>query len=161
MNTNRLAIAIPLFIVLLCGCMPTLIPPDSTTVQRVIEVPGIPKDIIYERSRIWIAKTFRSSKAVIEYENKETGVIIGNGIIHYTVKADPLGLYMAEVPVRFTMKEDIKDGRIRITFDNLFEGTGDFPATYQQSMDRIRPKLLSLADSLGEAVKSPQDIKPW
>src|SRR4030067_1618617 len=156
MKKHRLAVSIQLFLFLLCGCMPTLIPSDSTTVQRVIEVPGIPKDIIYERSRIWIAKTFRSSKAVIEYENRETGVIIGNGIIYYTLT---VGFSSVEVPVRFTMKEDIKDGRIRITFDNLFEGTGDFPATYQQSMDRIRPKLLSLADSLGEAGGAPQDSK--
>jgi hypothetical protein len=158
MKKHRLAVSMQLFLFLLCGCMPTLIPPDSTTVQKVIEVPGIPKDIIYERSRIWIAKTFRSSKAVIEYENKETGVIIGNGVIHYTLTA---GFSSAEVPVRFTMKEDIKDGRIRITFDNLYEGTLEMPVKYRQSMDRIRPKLLSLADSLGEAVRSPQDSKPW
>ncbi|OGQ00756.1 MAG: hypothetical protein A2Z40_04080 [Deltaproteobacteria bacterium RBG_19FT_COMBO_60_16] len=158
MNTHRLTISIPLFLLLIYGCMPTLIPPDSITIQKVIEVPGIQKDVIYERSRIWIAKTFRSSKAVIEYENKETGVIIGNGIVYYTLSA---GFSSAEVPVRFTMKEDIKDGRIRITFDNLYEGTLEIPVKYRQSMDRIRPKLLSLADSLGEAVRSPQDSKPW
>ena len=158
MSKGVLTIATLVFIAMLFGCMPTLIPPDSTTVQRVIEVPGIQKDVIYERSRIWIAKTFRSSKAVIEYENKETGVIIGNGIIHYTLTA---GFSSAEVPVRFTMKEDIKDGRIRITFDNLYEGTLEMPVKYRQSMDRIRPKLFSLADSLGEAVRSPQDSRPW
>src|SRR4030067_1568694 len=143
MKKHRLAVSIQLFLFLLCGCMPTLIPSDSTTVQRVIEVPGIPKDIIYERSRIWIAKTFRSSKAVIEYENKETGVIIGNGIVYYTLSA---GFSSAGVPVRFTMKEDIKDGRIRITFDNLYEGTLEIPVKYRQSMDGVRPTLLSLAD---------------
>src|SRR3972149_2220357 len=140
MKKHRLAVSIQLFLFLLCGCMPTLIPSDSTTVQRVIEVPGIPKDIIYERSRIWIAKTFRSSKAVIEYENKETGVIIGNGIIHYiNKKIDPFGIYAAEIPVRFTMEENIRDGKIKITFDNLFHAhaTGDSPVKYRESMDLI------------------------
>jgi hypothetical protein len=140
--------------------MPAMIPAEATTVQKTIEIPGVNKNVIYERSRIWIAKTFRSSKAVIEYENKETGVIIGNGIVSYPVTAGPFGL-TAMVPVRFTMKEDIKDEKIRITFDNLFEGTGDYPVKYQRSMDLIRPKLLSLADDLGAALRSPQTNESW
>jgi Domain of unknown function (DUF4468) with TBP-like fold len=145
---------------LLYGCAPVMIPAEATTVQKTIDIPRINKDIIYERSRIWIAKTFRSSKAVIEYENKETGVIIGNGVVSYPLPAGPFGL-TATVPVRFTMTEEIKDEKIRITFDNLFEGTGDFPATYKQSMDQIRPRLLSLADDLGAALRSPKAGEAW
>ena len=146
-------------VVALTGCMPSLIPARETSIQKFIEVPGMPKDVIYEKSRIWIAKTFRSSKAVIEYENKETGLIIGNGVIHYAV---PVGIGMeTQVPVRFTMREDIKDGKIRITFDNLLEGTMGNPVKYQQSMDKISPRLHALANELGSFIRESKMDREW
>lgn len=149
---------------LFAGCMPAMIPTGSATVQKVIEIPGVSKDVIYERSRIWIAKTFHSSKAVIEYENKETGVIIGNGVANYAVKNTGSLLYpnlMVDIPFRFTMEENIRDEKIRITFTSLSEGTLESPVIYQVSMDRIRPVLLSLADDLGAALRSPQTNEAW
>jgi hypothetical protein len=154
---GTIAISILCFFIL-SGCMPTLVPAKTTTVQKIIEVPGVSKEVIYERSMVWFAQTFRSSKAVIQYENRETGVIIGQGIVHYFLS---YGLASGDVPVRFTMKEDIKDGRVRVTFDNLLEGTKEIPVTYQLSMDYIRPKLLSLADDLGAALVKPATSDSW
>jgi hypothetical protein len=153
-----------LVVVVLVGCMPTLIPANETSVQKIIELPGITKDVIYDKSRLWFAKTFRSSKAVIDYENKEAGVIIGKGIVYYAVKNEGSLLFpnmMVDIPVRFTMKEDIRDGRVRVTFDNLNEGELENPVRYQSSMDRIRPRLLSLADDLGNFLSNPDADDKW
>ena len=105
-----------MLIVLLAGCggYARTVTPAQMETQKVFEVPGLGKDEIFEQSKIWIAKTFKSSKAVIEYENKERGVIIGNGAVTCHANAG-----LAEFYVLFTMEEEIKDGKIRIKTYNI------------------------------------------
>jgi hypothetical protein len=146
-------------LVLLVGCVPAMTPTKETTFQQIIELPGIPKDVIYEKSRIWIAKTFRSSKAVLEYENKETGVIIGKGIVTF---ADPRGMGITvEAPVQFTMTEEIKDGKVRIIFENLLHADTSTPVRDQKHVDKIRPKLMALANNLGAFISNKKTKNDW
>ena len=56
---------------------------SDRTFERVVEAPGYSKEQIFNGTKIWIAENFKSAKAVLEYENKDTGTIIGNGIISY------------------------------------------------------------------------------
>ena len=48
------------------------------TFERIVPAPGHNKDEIYDSVKMWIAENFRSAKAVIEYDNKQAGTIIGN-----------------------------------------------------------------------------------
>src|SRR5437867_1266257 len=78
-------------ILLLCGIILCLLgcagmqPVEQKDLEfeKIIEVQNYSKDSLYEGVKIWIAQNFKSAKAVLEYENKEQGTIIGNGIIHY------------------------------------------------------------------------------
>ncbi len=86
---------------------------EDSTYQKVIELPNKSKDTIFEKSKQWIALNFKSTKAVIEYDNKPEGIIIGNGtmlrpksIVHIT----------GTDVINFTMIEEIKDNKARFTF---------------------------------------------
>lgn len=157
-------------VVLLFGCAtaPTA-PVADLTIQKVIDVPGTSKDQIYDKSRIWIAKNFRSSKVVIEYENKETGVIVGNGIINYPVSGFMDAISKEGWKVRFTMKEDIKDNKIRVTFENLtlllpaskYSAASENLILSQSYIDPLRPKLLGMADEMAQYVQSSKDKDNW
>jgi hypothetical protein len=106
--------------VLLVGCASAAVMRERAeyTFERVFEAPGYSKDRIFEGSRIWIAENFRSAKAVIEHENRESGTIIGNGVIPYPCSGFGC-IGQGDWKVFFTMRVDIKDQRFRLTFSNL------------------------------------------
>ena len=56
---------------------------EELFVQKVYDIPGVDKPTIYDRSRIWMAKEFKSSKQAIEFESKDSGIIMGNGNVPY------------------------------------------------------------------------------
>lgn len=130
------------------------------TFERVIEVQGYSKEQIFNGTKIWIAENFKSAKAVLEYENKDSGTLIGNGIISYPCSGlECFGREDWKVP--FTMRVDIKDQKFRLTFSNLYLSWPpsydrrygavpghDAPITTKSHLDAVRPVLLKLGDQL-------------
>jgi hypothetical protein len=99
--------------------------------EKVFEVPGHSRDEIFTSSKIWVAENFRSSKAVLEYESKDDGVLIGNGIIDFPCKGAFDCLAKADWKVRFTMRIDMKDDKFRLTFSNVHLA---WPAAYRSGI---------------------------
>ncbi len=132
-------IIIALFVVcVLAGCagLQTL-PPGQQTVRVVLEAPGMTKEQIYTKSKLWIARNLKPHKAVwlytgrtapvLEYASAEEGVLIATGNIFYPSKSYSLTEgYKNYWEVTFTMEEDIRDGKARVTFSNPFP---DFPVS--------------------------------
>lgn len=83
--------------------------------EFILSLPGVQKQQAFEKTLKWIANTFRSAKAVIEYQDKETGAIVGNGMAKMKVEAT----ISVEVDIAFTMNIDIRDEKARIRFVNL------------------------------------------
>lgn len=98
---------------LLIGCAST----ENTPVlkyQEIIEFEdSLTKDFLYDRTRLWLAESFVDSKKVIELENKEQGLLVGNGGMKFT-----FGI-LAPMPGEFSLRVDIKNGRIRTTYNNF------------------------------------------
>ena len=109
------------------------LPPEELKVQRIIEV-NKPKDELYKLSNEWLAKTFKSSKAVIQYQDKEEGVIVGKGFTSV--------MYLGPLDTWFTMTIEIKENRMRITFDDLYitssSATMRIETEYQMQQIKIR-----------------------
>jgi len=80
--------------------------------ERIIEVKKS-KDEIFVASMDWIAKNFKSAKAVIEYQDKEAGKIVGNGSAHVSFAILP-------VDTRFTLTIDVKEGKAKISIQNIY-----------------------------------------
>lgn len=99
------------------GCAAaTPVKQEDMTYQKVIDLPKQSKDAVFEKSKQWIAVTFKSAKAVIEYDSKSEGVIIGNGSMKRPISAVHIS---GDGTISYTMREDIKDGKARLLFDNL------------------------------------------
>ncbi len=93
--------------------------------QQVIDLPGMSRDQIYNKSNQWIAETFGSANAVIQYKDQKEGKIIGN-IISTSLK------FMMTYSFNSTMSIDIKDGRARLSFqahDVSISSAGGVPTT--------------------------------
>lgn len=165
---------------LLAGCASVQpLPPEQLLVQKIVNVPNVSKGRIFEKSKIWFVTTFRQSMAgrweqnstrtVIQYEDAEKGVLIANAAILY-----PLGRYSEAYKegweVRFTLQEEVKEGKVRVRFSNLnmfvptvFCGNAYAGSTssYEKRLNveeygKVKPVLLDLADQLGAYLAAPE-----
>ncbi|WP_159017262.1 DUF4468 domain-containing protein [Cognatiluteimonas profundi] len=152
---------------------PDLTDEDRTVVQ-VFEAPGSNKDEIFTASRMWIADHFKSAKAVIEYESKDDGVIIGNGNMAYPCSGGFACHIRAEAwHVGFTMKVEGKDGRFRLSFTNVhlelppYSNVGlslparDEAVSRREDMDNIRAKLLEFGPQLVASIGKAESSNAW
>tara|TARA_R110001583_G_scaffold34551_2_gene115902 strand:- start:5060 stop:5572 length:513 start_codon:yes stop_codon:yes gene_type:complete len=143
------------------------------TFNAVFEVQDAPRDKIFTATNIWIAENFRSAKSVIEYENKEEGTLIGNGVIPYPCSGLDC-VVKANWSVPFTMRVDMKDQKFRLTFSNIrlswppsysptlgAQSGHDGPVSLQGDLDAIKPKLLGFGDELIASIRKNGSTKNW
>ena len=136
--------------------------PDELSLKIVKEI-NLDKNRIFDLSLEWMAKTFVSSKAVIEYQDKNSGKIIGKGQISYTLKS--MGLSVP-IPCNFTLSIESKDNKYRMIFDNFLIGTGKTPISglYEQEKDQleiIKSKLRVLSDDLNQYLLNADKKEDW
>jgi hypothetical protein len=146
---------------------------EERTIVQVYEAPGFTKDQLFTAARMWIAQNFKSAKAVIEYESKDEGAIIGNGSMAYPCGGGFKCLLTSEWRVPFTMKVETKDEKIRLTFTNIhlawpasFRSGISSPAhddlVYQRKdLDAIRPELLKFGDQIVGSVGQLKADDNW
>lgn len=79
---------------------------------EVVQVDGVNAKELFVRAKEWLALTFVSSESVIDFEDKEAGKIIGNGILEVYRKRD-MGISMDLGINRFMMEIQVKDGRYK------------------------------------------------
>lgn len=120
---------------------------DNPTYQQTIDIAELNKQAIFDKSKQWLALTFVSAKKVIEYENISEGLIIGNGAttVPYIIESVVTGPITYNTPITFTMIEDIKDGKVRMTFRNIKTSDGTM---YQDAWQKLQPKLEILCADL-------------
>lgn len=105
-------LAVLLMVLAASGCA-TRYHPDFTF-TKVMDVPKFEKSQIFNRSEEWVALTFNSGKSVIQLKNKESGRIIGRGML--SARKD---IMSAAETFNFTMIIDSKDGKSKIRFLNF------------------------------------------
>ena len=91
---------------------------QSSAITEVVPVEGASKTELYNRAKLWFAKTFKSAKDVIQLDDKENGQIIGNGAISYSAPAGIPG-YNFSGYFYFTVTVEVKDNRFKYTFENF------------------------------------------
>jgi hypothetical protein len=102
--------------ILLLGCVSKQpATPQEMNHEFIVEYTDISKPVLFDRTLKWIANNFRSAKQVVEYQNIESGSIIGNGITFVQVEGALLG-----VNLEFTMNIDVKDEKVRYRFSNFY-----------------------------------------
>ncbi|WP_202740557.1 DUF4468 domain-containing protein [Acinetobacter sp. 'aerobic (ED)'] len=105
----------------LTGCATTpQKPAEPVKFEKIYQIDGLNQAQVYDGARQWFATAFRSANAVIQYEDKTTGSIIGKGNMAYRCSgfADCMTVTAGD-RVDFTVRVDTKDGRMRVGYDNL------------------------------------------
>jgi len=130
------------------------VPPEETQLQKIYELQGMTKYVIFDRILAWIAETCISSKSFVEFKDKENGKIIGKGVTSFLSGNGRGGI--VEIPCRYTMIIDIKDNKIRLTYKNFIAMYGKNyrtiyrtrPAQYKIEIEPVKKKLTVLSDNL-------------
>ena len=88
---------------------------------EVIQVDSMNKLTLYQRARAWTNDAFKSSKNVIQIDDKETGEIAGKAIYDATISWNALGKRTATTTVNFKFQILVKDGRYKYIFTDFTE----------------------------------------
>ncbi len=111
--------------------------PELLKYQKVQEIEELSKDDIYHKTLEWMAKTFKSSKAVIEHKDKETGTIIGNSRV--TLQQFPV------TTITYTITINCKDNKYRMTFENFYYYLDNFNdrgiLESEKNWEKLKPVL--------------------
>lgn len=84
----------------------------NVTVVKVIEVPELKKDEIFNRALNYFTYNYVSGKSVIQTQDKENGLIVGKGI--YDNVHIGMSLITTYVDAWHILRVDVKDGRVRV-----------------------------------------------
>ena len=126
-----------------CASQTRIQNPEQLNYQQVYEV-TLTKDVIYDKALEWMARTYGSSKEVIELQDKELGKIIGKGITQIKYP-------LATIPCEYTIIVEAKDNKFRVTFETFIVTylSGERRLImYEQNWTQIQPELQKIAQSL-------------
>lgn len=75
------------------------------------------KKQLYLKARKWFVDTFKDAKSVIQMDDKEEGKLAGKA--YHTYKFTN-GMNTSDVDIDFTLNLDIKDGKYRVQFYDMY-----------------------------------------
>lgn len=147
-------------------------PSEPIKFEKVYTMDNLKQTQVYDGARQWFATAFRSANAVIQYEDKSTGSIIGKGNMAY--RCGGFADCMTATPsdrVDFTVRVDTKDGKMRVSYDNLthyqpshMSGTVRIQESNHPIIETapsakiILNELNQSADSMAEKIKTQQKV---
>jgi len=112
---------------------------------------------VFDLTLEWMAKTFVSSKSVIEYKDKPSGKIIGKG--YFTLLTAVSIAMTVPIQYHFTLSIEIKDDRYRLLFENFKSGTNKVAMqgiykTELEQLEKLKIELTALGESLDAYIKN-------
>jgi hypothetical protein len=146
---------------LLYGCgsmMGSAAPEDQRRYEQIIDVSKLSKSEIYIKANAWFVETFNSAESVIEFQDKESGKIMGKYVFQYNE-----GLY--NYVVRQTISIDTRDSKVRIVISDPYfkitSGMGQHysnaqyqPLKTQTGIKKARVRWEELSNELAEYLRS-------
>mgnify|MGYP000420393192 CR=1 FL=1 len=143
--------AVLIIAAVLAGCATKPFSPVESS--SVVEVSGLSQQELFDKTRQWFSQYFVSGKSVVDYENRELGTIIGNGVSE--IGRDPFG--MITYSIHYNIKIETKDGKFRATTKISKHTNTDSSNTYD--VNHLSVKREEMAAAHVEKIVS--DIKKY
>jgi len=149
-------------VLMLCGCASIrIVPENEKQVSKVYDYPNLSKTEIYEKSRQWLAETYTSAQDVIQYQDKDSGKVIGRGsktMYHNLSNPFLIGIFTCTYAIII----EAKDNKARITF-NTYTLCADSirqPLNNQNMIDEMNTSLTEAAENFNTYIKSKK-VDKW
>lgn len=134
--------------------------PEEVKYQEIVEFPGMDANLLYEKAKSSLVNHFNSSKAVIQYEDKEQGRIRGRGWTQVTYALTPVNTW-------YTITIDVKDEKLRITFTDMrlpdiFSNKDDVTLMYlPMQLEKFSKQAKILIESIKNDIISDTENDDW
>lgn len=132
---------------------------EPIEITKVIELPGVKKNDIFDKSRQWFSQYFVSGESVVDYENAEAGSIIGNGIA--TIGSEMMGV--VRHGIHYSIRLDVKDEKMRAFVKIIKHTNTDSQRTYdvdwliEERNARATAHVEKVIEDLGRYVTAGSD----
>jgi hypothetical protein len=130
---KKIAVMFPLLSVVLlgilaCATIRTGVP--QIDYSQIIDVPGMVKDDLFVKTNLWAVGYFNKSDSVIEYSDKEAGIISGK----YIGERHPInGGLSGSLAIRSIFTISIKDEKVKLDLKPaeffIYNGGGQLTST--------------------------------
>ncbi len=88
-QVKKVKIISSLFLILLVGC--ATVTTKSIPVEKKLNIPNTKMNDLYVRANNWMVDTFRNAKSVVQFSDKEAGVISGRYLLGTVVAPSEYG----------------------------------------------------------------------
>lgn len=155
-----------LTLITMMGCQTTgdyrpALPMEFT---EVVEIPGQSQEQIYNKTRQWFSQYFVSGESVVDYEDKSTGTIIGNGSAKNGT--DTFGLI--SYGFKYNIRIDTKDNKFRAmttitnhTNTDTTNGTYDVSYIDSERYLSTETKVKDIVNNIESYLKEQQSSSNW
>jgi hypothetical protein len=144
--------------VFIAGCVSTIPKPEQEkSTGSIKEFPELNKTELYKRSLTWVARTYNSANDVIQLKDPDAGQIICRGM---GKAAFDFGI---QRHFSYTMIIDIKDGKIRTTFEHVqSEMVGEVAGPNMDlQWETVANYFKDLNENLFTAIDGAKQDKNW
>lgn len=90
---------------------------EKLSYQTIIHADSIKKEIIYSGIKEWIGMNYQSAKAVIEVDDKESGLLVINPVSTYTKSGFGYQCYAGYL--KYSIKIEMKENKFRVIITNF------------------------------------------
>ncbi len=143
MNKYISSIALSITLVL-TGCATTEY--KAVEIESIVNVPNQDQKSLFKKTRQWFSQYFVSGESVIDYEDQESGTIIGNGIA--SNGTDSFGLI--SYGFKYNIRIDTKDNKFRALTKIIEHTNTDSKSTYVTTY--ITPERQAKAEAQVEEI---------
>jgi hypothetical protein len=97
---------------------------NKAELSSVIQIPNTPKDLLFEKAKEWIYKTYKSGDAVIDIADAETSKIIAQGISN-TLAYKNTFVKMDGGRFKYSFTIYAKDNKVKLVIDDISHEKGE------------------------------------
>ena len=145
-----------------CGVQPDRKPaaPDELTIREVWPVPGYTKDQLFDAANNWLRTNFSNEVDIIQYANRSQGIVVGKSFIPYQ-RPNNVGI-SEKYDLRFTLAVEVKDGKVRTTFSDLYLfSLNEIGTIYDTDIQIIRGRLKRQVQNWIASLTSVKKDENW
>lgn len=103
----------------MAGCAaPQVVQEWDFPIRQVLEIEGSGRERLFDQTRLWLERHLYSSGPIIEYANREEGVIVANGDIDYPA-GEREEIARIQYTISFRVRADVSPGRLDLVFADL------------------------------------------
>lgn len=103
----------------MAGCAsPQVVQLWDFPIRDSLEIKGMDRKQAFDESRLWLERHLYSSGPIIEYANREQGVIVANGDIDYPA-TESEEMARIQYTISFRVRADVSPGRLDLVFADL------------------------------------------